>query len=238
MHYLDMAQQLLDRTTLKLKSGLIILVLINVGCSGEAPAANAAAEGGKDQNAEIPALSDRKPEQQNSAAEPDISDQMSLKTAETACKNGDPNAFFDAFIQSKAVQKKYTAASVEKVQLQSDFTVNHWEEVKANDYTAFPIKMADYYRKSTQPIREGDDEHVIIELNQGQNEAFVVEWTRVTYDGKSLGEGDDLGTAYTLDGKPYKSGESMTDGQLLFEAAGYCWNFALDTRHYRNGASK
>lgn len=210
------------------------LLLMSMGCSGEAstgnrsaaePATNSAGAAGSAKAA----IGD---DQQTGE-----SDRIALRSAEAACQSRDPNAFFDAFIQSKAVQQKYSATSIEYVKLRSDFTVDSWTEVKASDYTGFPIEMVDYYRKPTAPLNPGADEHVVIELNQGQNEAFVVEWTRVTYDGKSSG-GDDLGTAFTLDGKPYKAGEPTTDGQLFFAATPDCWQLETDTRHHRNNQEK
>jgi hypothetical protein len=165
------------------------------------------------------------------------SDRIALESAATACKAGDPRGFFDAFIQSKAVRKKYSAPSIEYVLLRSDFTVDRWDEVKADDYAVFPITMVDHYRKSAQPISADQDEHVVIELNQSQSEAFAVEWTRVTYDGLSAG-GDDMGTAYRLDGERYMPGNANIDGQLLFVATGDCWQFSTDTRHYQNYPTK
>lgn len=218
-------------------AALAATFLLVAGCNGKVASENAAhADAPEMAVAQTPAER-QGAAQGNAKAELDLTDQTSLGAAEAACKSGDPNAFFDAFIRSKAVQKKYTASSIEYVLLQADSSVNRWDEVKAADYDAFPIVMEDYYRKSAQPLRPGGDEHVAIELNQGQNEAFVVEWTRVIYDGKSSG-GDDLGTAYTLDGKPYKPGEPTTDGKLFFKAVGDCWQLSTDTRNHRIYTSK
>ncbi len=213
------------------------LSLLALGCSGEAASDNDAIDDLRVKPAASAAVVPLVRAQESAATVIGESDRLSLQAADAACQSGDPNAFFDAFIQSKAVQKKYSAPAIEYVLLRPDFTVNRWEEIKASDYTDFPMMMVDYYRKSTRPVRAGDDEHVVIELSQGQNETFVVEWTRVIYDGKSDG-GDDLGTAFTLDGLPYRKGESGTDGTLFFDTANECWQLSTDTRHHRSYAAK
>jgi hypothetical protein len=213
------------------------LSLLALGCSGEAASDNGATDDLREKPTASAAAVPLALAQESAASAIGESDRLSLQVADTACQSGDPNTFFDAFIQSKAVQKKYSAPAIEYVLLRPDFTVNRWEEIKAAVYTDFPMMMVDYYRKSTRPVRAGDDEYVVIELNQGQNEAFVVEWTRVIYDGKS-GGGDDLGTAFTLDGLPYRKGESGTDGSLFFETANGCWQLSTDTRHHRSYTAK
>ncbi|HMT41560.1 MAG TPA: hypothetical protein PKC48_02255 [Sphingorhabdus sp.] len=232
-----MARRLHAKSAWNKLAPLGALSLLALGCSGEAASDNGVIDDLRDKPAASAAIVPRVHAQENADTAITESDRLSLQTADAACKRGDPNAFFDAFIQSKAVQKKYTAPAIEYVLLRPDFTVNRWEEIKAADYADFPMMMVDYYRKSTRPVRAGDDEHVVIELNQGQNEAFVVEWTRVIYDGKSDG-GDDLGTAFTLDGQPYRKGESGTDGSLFFETANGCWQLSTDTRHHRSYAAK
>ena len=237
-HFKALTSRQCGQLSLRSKFGLFGLALIGAGCNADGTPANAMTESAAATSAAKAQLSDSDTRKTGGAQTvSDASDKISLQAAETACKRQDPKAFFDAFIQSRAVQRKYSAASIEYVQLQSDFTVGSREEIKAEKYTAFPITMVDYYRKAAQPLRKGADEHVMIELNQGQNEAFVVEWTRVTYDGKSSG-GDDLGTAFTLDGKPYAAGGPGTDGKLLFEPTADCWQLATDTRHFRAGSVK
>ena len=217
--------------------GSLAVALVGVSCSSSAANQNDVEQPTVEEATTRHDTSDIAPKKSSAPDSVSESDQMSLTAAATACKNGEPNAFFDSFIQSKAVQQKYSARSIEYVKLSPDFSVDSWEEVQAKDYAAFPIVMVDYYRKSAQPLRQDVDEHVIIELNQGQTESFAVEWTRVTYDGKSSG-GDDLGNAFTLDGKPYRAGEANTDGKLVFVVAGDCWNLASDIRHHRAAAAQ
>jgi hypothetical protein len=217
--------------------GSLAVALASISCSSNAASENDAAQPPAAETTTRPDTSVIAPKKSSAPDSVSESDQMLLAAAATACKNGDPNAFFDSFIQSKAVQQKYSARSIESAKLSSDFSVDSWEEAKAADYTAFPIVMVDYYRKSAQPLRQGVDEHVMIELNQSQTESFAVDWTRVTYDGKSSG-GDDLGNAFKLDGTPYRAGEANTDGKLVFVVAGDCWNFTSDIRHLRPAAAQ
>jgi len=160
------------------------------------------------------------------------SDRMQLSTAASACKAGDPKAFFDSFIQSAAVQRKYTAPMIDVSLHGADHKLISKQRVAAASYRDFPIMMQDYYRKPTTPLRAGDqDEYVEIEVNQSQTNRISVEWARVHYDGKSEG-GDDLGNALNADGTAYERGQPG-DGQLLFAPTADCWQLVADIRTQR-----
>lgn len=162
-------------------------------------------------------------------------DRLMLETAAKACKSPGSDgyvAFFDAFIRSEAVRRKYSARTISIIRRDSvtDRLVEERESIPAVAYRDFPIKMVDYYRKPVRPVRTGDDdEYVKVEFNQSQSNQISVEWTRVHYDGKSDG-GDDLGNAFDLDGRPYDP-LRRTDGQLLFDPTDDCWQLVTDIRH-------
>ena len=162
------------------------------------------------------------------------SDRISLGAAETACRAKDKAEFFDAFIRSRAVQRKYLAKTINLAVLGSKGETLSSRQVAAADFAGSPIIMQDYYRKAAEPFRAGDrDEFVMISINQSQSNQVSVEWTRVHFDGKSEG-GDDLGNAFDLDGQPYDP-SGRTDGQLLFEPTADCWELAADIRYRRGG---
>ena len=91
-------------------AALAATFLLVAGCNGEVASENAAHAGAPEMAAPQTPAERQGAAQGNAKAALDLTDQTSLGAAEAACKSGDPNAFFDAFIQSKAVQKKYTAA--------------------------------------------------------------------------------------------------------------------------------
>ncbi len=162
-------------------------------------------------------------------------DKISINAAETACRAQEKEAFLETFIMSESVRKKYSAPMI-TYSVRQIFPVYHAlkeRRIAAADYHDFPIIMWDYYYKSARPVLAGDEsEYVMWELNQSQANQLSVEWTRVHFDGQSEG-GDDLGNAYTLDGQPYEKGSAQTDGQLLFEPSGECWQLVADIRHLR-----
>lgn len=159
-----------------------------------------------------------------------LTDQLALQSAASACKSADPHAFFDAFVQSEAVRKRYIASVV-------DYAVTgtgaaQQQKILGSAYDRFPIMMVDHYRKPVHPARAGDqNEYVRIELDQSQTNQISVEWTRVHYDGQSEG-GDDLGNSFTLDGAPYDPA-APADGQLIFRPTDDCWELTYDGRDER-----
>lgn len=161
-----------------------------------------------------------------------------LSAVAAACRTGDAKGFLDAFVRSGAVRNRYSAADIAYSvrAIVPAFRIVSEERIPAAAYHhKFPIRMEDYYYKSTLPIRLGDkDEYVMLEINQSQSNQLSVEWTRVHFDGQSEG-GDDLGKAYTLDGAPYEKGSPNTDGQLLFEPTANCWQLVSDIRHQSRG---
>lgn len=163
------------------------------------------------------------------------SDRIQLNSAAAACKQGDAAGFFSAFAGSAAVRRRYTAPTVRYSVTRTKPTYRVLEDRRMDEssYGGFPIRMGDYYYRSVKPLRPGDQhEYVMLDINQSQTNQISVEWTRVHFDGKSEG-GDDLGNAYTLDGKPYSKEGSQTDGQLLFAPTANCWQLVADIRHQR-----
>ncbi|MES2986819.1 MAG: hypothetical protein V4808_02835 [Pseudomonadota bacterium] len=154
---------------------------------------------------------------------------------EPACYGNDYKSFFDEFVRSPEFRREHISPKLyTAIEDGRGKVLDGGERRKPSGYeAAFPIVMLDYYYKPQTPVQPGDEgEHLILDINQGQNEAFVVEWARVHYDGKSEG-GDDLGNAFRLDGQPFdRSG--MWDGSLLFEPHGGCWRLASDVRYRRN----
>jgi hypothetical protein len=162
----------------------------------------------------------------------DETDRFMLEAAEKACLargGGDYAQFFDAFAQSGAVRQKYSAPKIKFVV--TDHSGRRVEQsVNAAAYDTFPIKIVDYYRKPVFPSHVGgQEEYVEVQFNQSQSGHFSADWTRVTYVGDSEG-GDDLGKPVDLDGKPYDP-TGRTDGQLLFNLVGDCWQLVADIRY-------
>ncbi len=158
-------------------------------------------------------------------------DRLMLETAENACAapgGGGHVEFFDAFARSSAVRRKYSAPTIKYVV--AERTGLRVEQVlDAITYNKFPIVIVDYYRKPAVPSRAGDrDEYVEVQFNQSQSGHFSADWTRVHYVGGSEG-GDDLGKPVDLDGNPYDP-VRRTDGQLLFNSVGDCWQLVADIR--------
>jgi hypothetical protein len=163
------------------------------------------------------------------------SDRLSLRQAAAACRERDGNAFFDAFTQSGAARRKYSAPKITfSLETQDDRPLRR-TDIAASRYKEFPIMMVDYYRKPVRPLRAGDDdEYVEISIYQSHQNQLAVGWARVHYDGKSEG-GDDLGNPVTLDGKPYDPAGPL-DGQLLFHLTSDCWELVSDIRYENHAA--
>ena len=165
-------------------------------------------------------------------------DRLSLASAASACRVQDKHGFFEAFVASSAVRRKYSAPVIaySVTQISPAYRVLRRDRIPVASYHDFPITMVDYYYTSAKPVRSGDkDEYVMMkEINQSQSNQLSVEWTRVHFDGQSEG-GEDLGKAFTLDGKPYEPGGLNTDGQLLFEPDAGCWQLVADIRHQNAG---
>lgn len=162
-------------------------------------------------------------------------DRIERKSAAAVCFGGDYKSFFDSFVRSSAFRRNYTSPQIYVAieDGQGNVLEGGRNQKTRRDHDDFPIIMVDYYYKPKVPIQQGDDdEHLILEINQGQTEAFVVEWARVHYDGKSEG-GDDLGNAFRLNGQPFDRAGPW-DGRLLFEPHENCWRLASDIRYRRD----
>jgi hypothetical protein len=164
-------------------------------------------------------------------AEMTETDRLMLESAERACSAPGGSGyveFFDAFARSGAVRRKYSAPTIKYVV--AERTGQRVEQtLDANNYNIFPIIIVDYYRKPAVPLRKGDrEEYVEVQFNQSQSGHFSADWTRVHYFGESEG-GDDLGKPVDLDGNPYDP-VRRTDGQLLFNSVGDCWQLVADIR--------
>ena len=163
----------------------------------------------------------------------------------SACPAHTAPEFFDAFIRSDAVRSRYSAPTVSVVEenIADDGTgretvVETTVDMPLSQYSGFPIRMEDYYRK-----RSGDsgrivpDVHVAIEFRETPGGGFEVEWSDVVYRGGSQG-GDDLGIPYRIDGTPYDANDEFgaIDGTLSFARARDCWRLVEDRRYIRGGA--
>jgi hypothetical protein len=159
-------------------------------------------------------------------------DKIMLMQAKTACGGGKYSQFFDAFIQSAAVRRKYSAETINYVVRAADNEIVSRDEIPANVYLNFPLRMSDYYRKTVTPFRAGDeDEYVELVPNQSQSNRISFEWARVHYVGAS-GEGDDLGAPQDLNGDPYDR-QGFKDGRFLFRPTDECWELVEETRYQR-----
>lgn len=159
-------------------------------------------------------------------------DRLMLESAEKACSAPGGSGyveFFDAFARSGAVRRKYSAPTIKYVV--AERTGGRVEQtLDATNYNSFPIVIVDYYRKPAVPSRTGGrEEYVEVQFNQSQSGHFSADWTRVHYVGESEG-GDDLGKPVDLDGNPYDP-VRRTDGQLLFNSVGDCWQLVADIRN-------
>jgi len=159
------------------------------------------------------------------------SDRILLDMASNACKANDYRTFFDAFVKSKAVRQKYSAAKVQYAVLGSQGAVVSKQSFDSADYPNFPVRMEDYAYRPVKPTRAGDaSEYLDLEFNQSQNNDISVEWSRIHYVGPPTGE-EDLGTPVDASGKPIPNGTHPdAEGQLLFRPTADCWEFSEDIR--------
>ena len=166
----------------------------------------------------------------DSAAKPlSETDRLMLAEAGRACQSVGADGyvpFFDAFIRSEAVRRRYSASeiSVSKPGTAGDGSVT--STVPVSEYRDFPVMMEDHYRRPARP--SGPDEYIEVVFNQSASNRISVEWTRVRYTG-TPGGGDDLGSPVTIDGRPYDP-EGEADGQLLFAPTADCWELVADIR--------
>lgn len=137
--------------------------------------------------------------------------QRILDEAAFACRNDDPNGFFDAFLESAAVRQAYTAEDLTVITRRPEGTTT--QQVAGKDYTEFPLAIVDYYYVTTiGPARESYA-HVKHEINQSSDNRLRVDWVSVFYDGNSEG-GDDQGKVIDTGDDP---------GTLLFYPTETCW---------------
>lgn len=158
-------------------------------------------------------------------------DRQELEQATLACQSRSYKELFWAMIRSAAVRKKFAAPQIDYEERGENSEMRK-SAIPRESYDKFPIQMFDFYWKSTVPARPGDkDEYVMMEFDQSQSNQISVDWTRVHYRGRSAG-GDDLGTPFDLDGKPYRPGRRV-DGQLLLYPTNDCWELVADIRYRR-----
>ena len=170
------------------------------------------------------------------AREVSETDRRMLEQAASACSEngGDTEeefrSFFEAFVSSPEVRRKYGAAEIHYT-IYGDGKVLSDQLLDPSAYAYFPIRLEDYYYMPVQPTRAGDgDEYLDLQFNQSSSNDFSVEWSRIHYDGQSAG-GDDLGNPLDAGGKPIPRGTHPDPaGQLLFHPAGNCWEFSDDIR--------
>lgn len=159
------------------------------------------------------------------------SDRILLDMASNACKASDYRTFFDSFVKSKAVRRKYSAAKVQYAVLGSQGAVISKQSFDGAGYPHFPVRMEDYSYRPVKPARAGDAaEYLDLQFNQSQNNDISVEWSRIHYVGPPTGE-EDLGTPTDANGKPIPNGTHPdAEGQLLFHPTADCWEFSEDVR--------
>ncbi|MDJ0450803.1 hypothetical protein [Methylocystis sp. JR02] len=158
-------------------------------------------------------------------------EQHELEQATLACQSRSYKELFWAMIRSAAVRKKYTAPQIDYAERGENSEMRK-SAIPKESYDKFPIQTFDFYWKSTVPAKHGDkDEYVMMEFNQSQSNQISVDWTRVHYRGPYVGE-ESLGTAYDLDGKPYRPGRRV-DGRLLLDPTKDCWELVADIRYSR-----
>jgi hypothetical protein len=138
-------------------------------------------------------------------------EKMALGEAALACRNNDPDSFFDTFLESPAVRRAYTAEALTVITNTADGRVE--ARIAGAEYTDFPLGMVDYYRVTTiGPARESYA-HIKHEINQSSDNRLRVDWVSVFYDGNSEG-GDDQGKVIGTGDDP---------GTLLFYPTDTCW---------------
>ena len=140
-------------------------------------------------------------------------------------------SFFNSFVMSPAVRAKYSAPQIAFERYANGKQVSG-ETLSRQAYEArFPVVQEDVYYKPAQPARAGDEaEFIEIHVNQSSTNDFIVEWSRVHYDGESEG-GDDLGNRIDARGKIIPQDTPLpTEGRLLFQPAPQCWKLVSDTR--------
>lgn len=159
------------------------------------------------------------------------SDRILLDMASNACKAGDYRTFFDAFVKSQAVRRKYSVAKIQYAVLGPQGGVISKRSFDRAGYPNFPVIMEDYSYRPLKPARAGDaGEYLDLEFNQSQNNDISVEWSRIHYIGPPTGE-EDLGTPVDASGKPIPNGTHPdAEGQLLFRPTADCWEFSEDIR--------
>ncbi len=218
---------------MSLSFGLMLATGFLAGCAADEPASlpkeQSMAKSG------VLAVAERTPVAEKPVAEVPIqteTDKNMLVTAQTACKSGGHQQFFDAFIQSAAVRRKYSASTIDIITRGPQNEIVSRDKVRADAYADFPLIMIDYYRRTAKPFRAGDDsEYVQLVTNQSSTNRISIEWARVHYKGISEG-GDDLGTPVDLDGAPYDPA-GFKDGQFLFHPTADCWELIEETRYQR-----
>lgn len=158
-------------------------------------------------------------------------ERQQLEQAALACQSRSYKELFWAMIRSAAVRKRYAAPQIDYEE-RGEKSDTRKSAIAKESYDKFPIQMFNFYWKTTVSAKPGDkDEYVMMEFDQSQSNQISVDWTRVHYRGPYVGE-ENLGTAYDLDGKPYRPGRRV-DGRLLLYPTKDCWGLVADIRYRR-----
>lgn len=144
------------------------------------------------------------------------------------------STFFDAFVMSPAVRAKYSAPTISLTRYAGGHEVSNEVLPRAAYDARFPVVQEDVYYKPRTPARAGDDaEFLEISIDQSSTNDFIVEWSRVHYDGNGEG-GDDLGNRLDASGKIIPHDVKLSaEGRLLFQPAAQCWKLISDVRIVR-----
>ncbi len=159
------------------------------------------------------------------------SDSISLKFAQSACRERDPKALFMAYTQSRAVRERYTGVRVTVGRTDKTTKISRQRYLELEHY---PLATIDYFYVTSEAGRAsenvGDERdarrYVQLEINQAGDRRFVVEWLPGIFEKDLTPPPPDL-----EDGLGRLVQETGSGGRLLFFPTDDCWELVADVKN-------
>lgn len=159
------------------------------------------------------------------------SDSIILEMAQSACREGNPSAFFGAFARSGSVRERYTGASVTVGRTGKTRKISRQKYVERD---LFPITMMDYFYVTSDAGRgletEGGEpdaqRYVQLEISEASDRRLVVEWLPGIFEKDLTPPPPNL-----EDGLGELVQETGSGGRLLFLPTDDCWELVADVKN-------
>jgi hypothetical protein len=136
-----------------------------------------------------------------------------LDQAKAACNQEGFRSFFEAFVRSDAVRKRYTATTLTRIE------DGKRRQPGPDGHPGFPIALADYtYVAANAPANGRSLPYLRVRFGEAKGGVQQVHWVRIRYEGNG-NDRDGQARIIGMIGKP---------GRLSFQLADSCWQWTED----------